>query len=216
MIKLNLLGIEKTTDTNALLWLLGIIFSLLTAAIICTILSFSLNSQLADSKILEADLTAQLNKLKVKTKEASDLEKKRDVLSKKIEVIAKLKLSKIGPVRVLDDLNISVPARAWVTDVIESGNNITLKGFALDGQTVATFMDALEHSKYFGNIKVETKQTSRDGVKIQNFSLESSLSYAGELKYVDDIVGGRVNVSDDEASDVDKEDAEAKKDSNKS
>ncbi|MCB0319753.1 MAG: PilN domain-containing protein [Bdellovibrionales bacterium] len=182
MIRINLLGDEAQKDSSAILWLGGMIISFIGYGIVCTFLYLDINSQVTIREGEIEDLERQLAQLQEKTKEVNGLEAKRAELSQKLAIIAELKLSKFGPVRVLDDLNISVPDHAWITDVRERGSAIMISGLALDGQTVANFMQKLEDSNYFGGIRVETKQATYDGVKMQSFVLNSQLSYAGLLK----------------------------------
>ncbi len=182
MIKINLLGDEVKRDSSAILWVAGMVVSFIGFGIIATFLYFDISSQLVIKEREVKDLDRQLAQLKEKTKEVSGLEQKKNELKTKLSIIAELKLSKYGPVRVLDDLNLGVPERAWLTGVQERGTSLSITGYALDGQTVATFMNTLEKSDYFADIKVETKQASYDGVKLQTFALQSKLSYAGMLK----------------------------------
>jgi type IV pilus assembly protein PilN len=182
MIRINLLGDEVKRDSSAVLWIAGIVVSFLAFFMVTAFLYFDVSNQLTIREQEVSDLEGQLAQLKERTKEVSGLEQKRKELNSKLAVIAELKLSKLGPVKVLDELNISVPERAWLTGISEQGRSISIRGFALDGQTVASFMDQLEQSNYFADVSVETRSATFQGVKIQSFSLNSKLSYAGNLK----------------------------------
>ena len=106
-------------------------------------------------------------------------------LNDKLHVIALLKKSKSGPVRVLDDLNTSIPDRSWLSTLKESENVLHIAGFALDNQTIAAFMKDLARSDFFESVDLEeTKIAQKDGVKIRAFSLNSKINYAGKTKAV--------------------------------
>jgi hypothetical protein len=131
------------------------------------------------------------------------LESKREDLNNKLAVIATLRRSKVGPVRVLDDLNMAVPERAWLSEIKEASGLLKINGVALDNQTVSLFMKDLEASDYFDNIElVESKQAlakasdpsqlldltkgeSSDSVKINQFALQTRVLYAGKLKMLE-------------------------------
>ena len=182
MIKINLLGDEVKRVSSGVYWLAGMVISFLAFGMVATFMYFDVANQLTIREQEVSDLERQLAQLKVKTAEVNTLEAKKKELNSKLAVIAELKLSKLGPVRVLDDLNLSVPEQAWLTGISESGAGIEITGFALDGQTVANFMDRLEKSKYFAEPKIETRSATYEGAKIQSFTMRSKLSYAGNLK----------------------------------
>ena len=182
MIKINLLGDEVQRDSSAILWIGAMVVSFIGFFLVATFMYLNVSNELLIRDQEVKDLERQLATLKTKTSEVSGLENKRKELNSKIAVIAELKLSKQGPVRVLDSLNIGVPERAWISDIRERGNSIQISGFALDGQTVASFMDELEESNYFADVSVETRSATHEGARIQSFVLRSKLSYAGALK----------------------------------
>lgn len=182
MIKINLLGEDTRHDSSVFVWLAGTGISCLFVAVVGVFLCLDVHSEV-DSRTMEYDLLSQeLALLKERTKEVQQLEEKREELEQKLNVIQELRLNKLGPVKVLDQLNISVPERAWLTEVSERSSMIEITGFAIDGQTVASFMKQLERSDYFADLSVDTRAEMRDGVKLQFFTLRSRLSYSGALK----------------------------------
>ena len=182
MIKINLLGEEQQHDSSVIPWIVGMSVSFLALFAIAGFLYTDVYDRL-DGRRLEFDLLSKdLSALKEKTREVQELEEKRVELEQKLSVISELRLNKLGPVKVLDQLNVSVPERAWLTEVSERSSMIEITGYAIDGQTVASFMDQLERSDYFGDLTVDTRAETRDGVKLQLFSLRARLSYAGALK----------------------------------
>ena len=183
MIKINLLGEVKTRDHSAVLFLAGWAGALVLLAVVMFVVHESTGSQIADLKGETELMETQLKNLKEKTKSVADLEKRKQELDDKLKIIALLKKSKNGPVRVLDDLNLSVPERSWLTGVQESENVLRISGFAVDNQTVATFMKDLANSEYFERVDlVESKQATKDAVKLRAFTLDAKINYAGKPK----------------------------------
>ena len=70
-----------------------------------------------------------------------------------------MRKSKIGPVRVLDELNIAVPSQVWLRQLEEKGNIARIKGRALGNDAIAQFMRNLDNSDYFDSVDlVESQQ----------------------------------------------------------
>jgi type IV pilus assembly protein PilN len=180
MIKINLLGEPPTIDRSTQRWLGAYGASLLVLLVVCFIARALTTARIEVLEVETAALNSELLQLKKQTKEVRELDAKRKELYSKLNVIAQLKLTKVGPVRVLDDLNAAVPERVWLTEIAESAAVLRMSGYALDNQTIAAFMKELERSDFFDTVElVETKQMERAGVKIKLFTLESKINFAG-------------------------------------
>lgn len=182
MIRINLLGDEVKQDSSTVLMLGGIAASVVALLVICFFLNTSISKKIETLELESQDLELNLAQLKKTTKEVRDLEKKRNQLNSKLAVIGRLKKNKSGPVRVLDDLNLAIPERCWLTKVQEKGGFLEISGMALDNQTIATFMKDLSSSHYFDEVDlVQSKQTVRRGVKVQSFTIRAKVIYSGKL-----------------------------------
>jgi type IV pilus assembly protein PilN len=180
MIKINLLGDSTYIDRSAKIELFAYALAIALTFLVCFGLYTAVLSTRSSLTIEVAELTKELEAIKMQTKEVSDLEKKRTELFGKLEVIASLRRSKKGPVRVLDDLNSTLPLRSWITEIVEKQNSAVIMGVALDNQTIATFMQDLEKSDYYDNVELEeTKQGERDGIGVKTFAIRSKVSYSG-------------------------------------
>lgn len=183
MIKINLLGDDTVQDNSGTFIIAAYAASIVACLGLFAIMQGYLNSKVNTLKSESAKLEGQLARLQETTKEVKDLDKKKAELNDKLVVIATLKRNKVGPVRILDDLNLALPERAWILEVKEGGGNLRISGFALDSQTIASFMKDLGASDYFTGVElVETKIVDRKGVKIRDFSLDAKVSYAGKIK----------------------------------
>ncbi len=183
MIKINLLGDDTAVDTSGRLYVAGYVASLLFVALLCTVLNHRLQASIEEKKLTVQELETQLTKWRITTKEVRDLEAKEKEYRDKLVVIATLRKNKTGPVRVMDDLNQSLPEKSWVTELREQGGVLKIQGLALDNQTIATFMEQLDTSSYFNNIElVQASQVVVDAVKLKSFSLQSNIDYLGEMK----------------------------------
>jgi type IV pilus assembly protein PilN len=126
---------------------------------------------------------SELLKLKDKTKKVENMEQNQKLLIEKLEIIAKLKTRKQGPVRILDDITRAIPERAWLTSISQKNDTIEFSGVAVDGQTVSDFIARLRESKFIDDADaVKTQLVMKDEVKMQSFTFPAELSELLTLK----------------------------------
>lgn len=110
----------------------------------------SLNLQIKEAKF-------EIEKYTKITQEIDFIKKQIAVLDTKIDVIKKLEANRAEPVKLHDAMTRLVVAnRMWFTDFSSSGENVVIKGIALDNKTVADFMIRLESSKLFSAVNLDT------------------------------------------------------------
>lgn len=181
MIRVNLLGDDTIVDATGLWILIGYALSLGTLILFLILLQASTLSNISSLEPEKASLEKRLADMKETTKEVRELDKKRKELQEKTDIIALLKRNKRGPVRVLDDLNNALPEKAWLTEAKEENGKLKITGLALENQTIADFMTALEASAFFSKVELlETKQIEQGPVKLKNFMMEATIHYGGE------------------------------------
>jgi len=201
MIKINLLGEETKRSTTALLWVAGYFVVMVGLLITFSVLVASTSRQIAEINSEIDVLDTNLKKIQKKTKEVHQLESMQRELNSKLSVIAVLKRSKIGPVRMLDDLVSTMPEQVWITSATERSTQVSLEGYALDNQTIADFMTALQGSNYFENVDlVQTRGAVLGSVPLKSFVLRATVNYAGKIKEKgnhssDGVVAGSVKKS---------------------
>jgi type IV pilus assembly protein PilN len=134
------------------------------------------------------DLRVEVAKYEELTKEAKGLDKRRKELQTKLDVIQDLDRKRIGPTRVLSDLSDSVPEKLWVEDFAETGGVANIVGWALDNQTVASFMRQLEASDYFNNVDL-TEATQPEGTE----QIKSFASETGTVRFKRFVIKATIN-----------------------
>ena len=181
MIRINLLGDDTVRDNTGQLVLAGYATSVVLFLLIFAAMQHFLNSGIKELAAKQEELQTELDRLTKITVEVRDLESKEKEYNEKLLVIGRLKKSKTGPVRVLDDLNKAIPERAWLTGMKEQAGVLRLEGRALDNQTIAVLMKDLDISTFFDAVDlVETKQIEDNkGVKFKEFVLSTNVSYTG-------------------------------------
>lgn len=119
---------------------------------------FLLTSEVGHQKESVSQLQQQLAAVKEKTREVSDLDERKQGLKVMAESIARVKLQQIGPARLLEDLNLAVPERVWLTSLEEGGSRYTIRGIGLNDFAVAAFESALQKRSYVKS--ADLKETS--------------------------------------------------------
>ncbi len=160
MIKINLLGDTTKIDHTNRFLLFGFCTILLLSLVVCYKLYNQTQLEITQHNLKLASLKEQLSTLEKRTRVVKDLETKKTEIRGKLLVLAKLRKNRMGPVKVLDDLNISLPETVWLQSVKEGeGNTLELKGRALDNQNIALFIKQIQESNYFTNVDLkESKQ----------------------------------------------------------
>ncbi|MBU4426759.1 MAG: PilN domain-containing protein [Proteobacteria bacterium] len=109
---------------------------------------------------LETDMSSKKKELATyaeTTKKIEELKKKITEVRAKLNVIKELESKKTGPVLLLDELSMAVPKeKLWLTDLNEKNGILTLKGTAMDNDTVALFMTNLENAKHVVSVDLQT------------------------------------------------------------
>ena len=134
--------------------------------------------QLSSLQTELATLRSELQALNVKIKEVGDLQNKIKDLRGKTKIIEDLNRKKSGPVLVMESLSNAIPGSLWLTDLRESGGNLTMNGLAVDNQTIADFLTSIAASKYFNNVElIETTQGAGPTASLKKFSIKTRVFY---------------------------------------
>ncbi|MFC1494401.1 PilN domain-containing protein [Thermodesulfobacteriota bacterium] len=149
MIKINLLPFRAARKRENVKRQITV-FALSVALIVVVIIFyfFSLNGKLNTLMDEEVSLKNELASYQKELNEIKDLERKITEVNSKLEVITKLKQGKTGPVLLLADIADAVPKdRLWLTSLTEEKGKLSLRGTAMDNETVALFMKNLERTE---------------------------------------------------------------------
>jgi type IV pilus assembly protein PilN len=123
----------------------------------------NLNTRIKEAKI-------EIEKYTKITQEIELIKKQIEVVKTKIDVIKKLEANRTEPVKLHDAMpRLIVPNRMWFTDFSSSGENVVIKGIAMDNKTVADFMIRLESSKFFSAVNLDTIMQQN----VQNVDMKS-------------------------------------------
>jgi type IV pilus assembly protein PilN len=192
MIRINLLPYRAARKKENIrrqisLFLLSCI--LVFAALFFYNMSLQKSIDALDTKIKNSK--TMLAKFEKQAKEADRIKKELNKLEKKIDVIKSLETGRKAAVLMLDDMTKMVAQktsisesdlssnkddkpvkRLWFTSFQAKGDNIDIKGIALDNKTVADFMTRLEVSKLYKNVNLKTiKQKKINKLNLKSFEI---------------------------------------------
>ncbi len=179
MIRINLIPTKAARRKEGVILQLVVGAAVVFAAlVVCWWLNFNLDKQIKAEKLTKQDLQAQINQLKSIIAEVEDFKRKRRDLEAKINTIKDLNAKRSGPVKMMEEFTYVLPRKSWITVFRESDKQLTLEGTAVDGPTVADFIDSLRASKFFFNVQlIQVQQAIEEGKKVQRFNVNCNVNY---------------------------------------
>lgn len=134
--------------------------ALLTAAA-CGGVHFFIEDMTSYQRDRNAYLQGEIKKLDKQIEEIKDLEKTRDKLIARMNVIYKLQSSRPEVVHLFDELVTTIPDGAYLTQVTQVNRSLTLDGRAESNARVSSYMRNIERSEWLA--KPELKVVSSPG-----------------------------------------------------
>lgn len=113
-----------------------------------------LNGVIEEKQQTIARTNQRLQELQKIIDEIETFEAQRQALIQKLEVIAKLEKEQKLPVRLLDELYLTLEDDLWLNFFQESGQIMSVNGTALSNPVVSNYLRNLEQSQYFDNVEL--------------------------------------------------------------
>lgn len=116
-------------------------------------------------------------KLDKKIKQIQDLDKEKERLLARMQIIQQLQSSRPEIVHLFDAFVKTLPDGVFYTRIEQKGHAFTLTGIAQSNARVSSLMRALENSPWFQNpslveIKAETKKVGQQQLRLSSFTLK--------------------------------------------
>ena len=155
MIRVNLLAVERerakrraTFDLSQKVPMLGTLILLVTAlGLGWWYWSLRQASQKLDDDLVAAQ--SEVARLQTVLLRVQQFEATRRQLQERVGLIEQLRKGQSVPVHILDEVSRSLPDRAWLTELVQEGNAVTLKGRSVSLTAVSDFVGNLEGTGYF-------------------------------------------------------------------
>ena len=130
-----------------------------------------------DLRQTERERRAERDELKPFIEKVEELERKRDMLKHRIEVIQQLKENQRGPVRIMDEVSRALPELVWLESLELKGDVVTIRGRAMDENAVANYIANLDASPFF-RVEPTLNDMTRGQQETFGFSLTCVFTYA--------------------------------------
>jgi len=174
MIRINLLPYrekEKKANLQSRIVLLAGSLALFLLVLGSVYLYFSIGIGGLEKSIQEEE--AKLAVLNKKVRDIEGFKRDKQEMEQKLTVIKSLESHRLFPVRMLDELNVLIPARdLWMERINQTGNDLRIEGVARNNDVVARFMKGLEKAGFIQTVDLMgTKEKAVSGSKLQQFIL---------------------------------------------
>ena len=115
----------------------------------------------------------EIGKLEKQIEEIEELQRRKDALIARMEIIQQLQRDRTQIVHVFDDLVRKLPKGVYFTSLAKKKKAINLEGFAQSNARVSSLMQNLDSSEWFTNPSLDViNVTPQDGSRISKFSLK--------------------------------------------
>lgn len=134
--------------------------------------NLKLNSNIRKNKHILEVKRQELRSLKKVYLRIKKLEAERAEIQSKIEVISKLSSGRGDVKRVFQEIENTVPSKSWISELGLKSNSITLKGYTLEDNDVADFIENILKTGIMSNCKLGyIKKSKFKGYPLKEFAL---------------------------------------------
>ncbi|MBS0576996.1 MAG: PilN domain-containing protein [Proteobacteria bacterium] len=140
------------------------------------------NGQIDGQNARNAYLTDQITQLDAKLKEIEKLDKKKETLLRRKDVIEQLQANRSQMVHLFDELVRTIPEGVRLTSVKQDGNKLTLEGLSQSNARVSAYMRNIEASGWMTNPDLNVIQVAGDDKTLPYaFTLGLTLTKPGQV-----------------------------------
>ena len=173
MIRINLLPVRVSKRQEAVKRELAVgAVGLSVMLLACGAVFIMIQAQVSDLKAVNVQLQQEIDNLKAIVARVDEVDKLKQDLQKKLDVIGQLKSNKQGPVRMLDELSDATPEKLQLVGLKESNKQLNLTGLAVSNEVISQFLSNLERSDWFTDVYlVGIDQVEEEGYKLKEFQV---------------------------------------------
>jgi len=146
MIRINLLPTRGVKKREAGRQVLVLFAAILVGGLVANFIWYNSRASLEAANAQKiAQTQAAIKKLEAVIGEVNDINKRKKEVEEKLKVLDGLKKGRSGPVKLMDALAISTPAKVWIEQFEEKNTAVKLTGSAISHDDVAEFMRGLSN-----------------------------------------------------------------------
>ncbi|MDQ3263197.1 MAG: PilN domain-containing protein [Myxococcota bacterium] len=146
MIRINLLPTRGVKKREAGRQVLVLVAALVIVGLVANFIWYQSRASAESANAAKiASTQAAIKKLEAVIGEVNEINKRKKEVEEKLKVLDSLKKARSGPVKLMDALAISTPAKVWIESFDEKNSDVKLKGSAVSHDDVAEFMRGLSN-----------------------------------------------------------------------
>jgi len=208
MIRINLLPYRESRKKESILKQINIFLAAFFVVFVILIYySIWLGNKINDLNTKIKNTKTMLAQAETKSKQVDQIKKELEKLGHKTDVIKNIEMNRRAPVILLENMtkmvaektsmltpdtsadNDNKPVkRLWFTNFEASGENVNIRGIALDNKTIADFMSRLEDSKLYKNVNLKTiKQQEINKLSLKSFEIGCEKSSLKQQENTNDV-----------------------------
>lgn len=139
--------------------------------------TFWMNQRVDNQNERNAYLQTEIKQLDVRIAKIKDLDRVRDHLLARKQIIEQLQADRSQMVHLFDELVKTIPSSVRLTGLQQNGQAMKLDGVAQSNASVAAYMRNIEQSPWMGHADLRKTENSHDGTRMPyRFGLDVSLS----------------------------------------
>jgi type IV pilus assembly protein PilN len=143
-----------------------------SAALVVLLGRFAMASSISNQEERNAALQKQITELEKQIEEINGLEKQKQALIARMEIIETLQRSRPEIVHVFDELVRVLPEGVYLTYLKQNGVKIEMRGVAQSSTRVSTFMRNIDSSEWLSDPSLQVVETrARDSGRGASFTL---------------------------------------------
>ena len=143
-----------------------------SAALVILLGRFAMASSISHQEERNAALQKQITELEKQIEEINGLEKQKQALIARMEIIETLQRSRPEIVHVFDELVRVLPEGVYLTYLKQNGVKIEMRGVAQSSTRVSTFMRNIDSSEWLSDPSLQVVETrARDSGRGASFTL---------------------------------------------
>lgn len=125
----------------------------------------------------------RLQELQKVIDEINKFEAQRQALEQKLKVIEKLEKEQRLPVRLLDEVYLTLEDDLWLNLFTQRGEDLSVNGSALSHPILSNYMRKLDDSLYFDQVRLIVAQTRTIGTQdVRDFQINMKLTVPEDQK----------------------------------
>lgn len=143
-------------------FLYSLMGTLVLGAILVLIVGMFFDQRISHQESRNQQIQVEINRLEQRIARIAELEKTRDRLLSRKQIIESLQASRSLTVELLDKLAKTIPVGITLTNVRQQGSNLTLLGTSQSNARVSAYLQSLEEMDLFVNPELQYVRASQN------------------------------------------------------